>query len=106
MASIYTQRFGAVAQSAAGTSPIFTPPDSKTYVLVCIDFNTGASALTSAIIYISGASGNLDLVRGALAAGVHGQWTGRQVIEEGETLTMQSVGGPLVAVATGYALSP
>lgn len=106
MASVYTQRFGAVAQSAAGTSAIFTPPDSKTYVIVCIDCNTGASATTSTIVYISGAVGNLDLIRQPMAAGTHLQWTGRQVIELGETLNVQSVGGPMVVVVTGYALSP
>lgn len=106
MASIYTIRLGAVAQSAAGTSAIFTPPDGQTYIVTCIDCNTGASATTSTIVYISGAVGNLDLIRQPMAAGTHVQWTGRQVILFGETLTIQSVGALNVVVATGYRLSP
>lgn len=102
MAGVYSVRFGAGNESAAGSGLAYTAPTGFVTVVRCLSLVTfagttfGAVYLTGAVSYLGGLTGGADLEIATINM--------RQVLNAGDTLTWQFQGGGGTWMVSGYQL--
>jgi hypothetical protein len=102
MAEIYSTRAAAGVIAAGATTVVYTVPAGTVFVLRCVDVVSTGAAGSELALELTGVA--TPIFYTSTAVSQHFQWTGRQVFNAGDTITLATAGGAWSFMLSGYSL--